>query len=102
MMGDNHLDALYRRTQRRLEVLHRHRREVANETAGERAGRQQARAYEVAHATTGGRVTPAILKWALDLVVADEHPDPPGDPVPPKAPGARAVLKPKSGQEGLW
>lgn len=105
------LDEMFHRTQERLAILRRHRREVANESPAERALRQRARADEVLRGLVGSRrVSPAFRRWALALVIADEAPDPPGDPVPPKAPGARAVLKsakptkakPQTHEGGLW
>ena len=79
-----------------------------DETPDERHSRQRVRAWEVARAL--GSTAPAVVRAMLALVIADELPHPQGDPVPPKAPGAKQVLKtakPKSkpaktNQEGLW
>lgn len=75
-----------------LERLARHRREVRNESPGERAARQRVRAWEVARSL--GSTKPNVVRAMLALVIADEVPDPKGDPVPPTAPGAKQVLKP--------
>lgn len=100
------LDAMFHRTQELLSKLRRHRGEISHETSGERAARQEARAHEVLRGLVGHRrVSPAMRRWARELVDADERPDPPGDPIPPKSPGARAVLKPKKRdpiQDELW
>lgn len=89
------LDAMFHRTQERLDRLRRNRREVASETPAERARRQSHRADHIVADLTGGRHVNASLRRAiLALVVADEAPDPPGDLPEPKSPGARAVLKP--------
>jgi hypothetical protein len=74
-----------------LDGLRRHRREVSRETPGERDTRQHNRAWEVARAL--GSTKPAVVRAMLALVAADERPMPEGDPVPPKAPGARDVFK---------
>ena len=90
-----------------LDGLARHRREVRNESPGERDRRQRNRAWEVAR--TLGSTKPNVVRAMLALVIADEVPDPKGDPVPDKAPGAKAVLKPKKqlrnatpNQLGFW
>ena len=76
-----------------LDGLARHRREVARESPGERAARQHDRAWELARSL--GSTRPGVVRAMLALVSADERPMPEGDPAPPKAVGAKAVLQPR-------
>ncbi|MCH9728407.1 MAG: hypothetical protein K0U84_01765 [Actinomycetia bacterium] len=98
------MEEVRERIQGYLRELKRHRQECRVESPEERARRQQARAEQVAHDVTGGRVTRGIVKAMLALVVADEHPEPEGEKSSGVSPGARQVLKlkPKPVQEALW
>lgn len=78
-----------------LDSLARHRREIRNESPGERDARQHDRAWEVARSL--GSTKRNVVRAMLALVIADEVPDP-KPPAEPAAPGAKAVLKPRKQQ----
>jgi hypothetical protein len=69
----------------------------------ERRQAQQERAAVIAHQLAGKNPSRSLVRGLLELVEADEKPDPPVVRSSGRAHGSRRVLKPKKVvQESLW